>query len=154
MMAPWVVDEMKAADLKDKRLDNRLREVLSQLGAHPTASIPAACGGYAEMAAAYRLFDNEKATFASILRSHSEVTRERMAQQSVAVLAQDTTEVDVTRPGQGVAGAGPLDGGARRGGAVAPVARLYAERHAAGDARRSELGARRGGGQMCVLDAC
>ena len=51
MMAPWVVDEMKAADLKDKRLDNRLREVLSQLGAHPTASIPAACGGHAGSAA-------------------------------------------------------------------------------------------------------
>ncbi len=115
MMAPWVVDEMKAADLKDKRLDNRLREVLSQLGAHPTASIPAACGGHAEMTAAYRLFDNEKATFESILRPHSQVTRERMAQQLVVVLAQDTTEVDVTRPGQEVAGAGPLDGGARWG---------------------------------------
>ena len=75
MMAPWVVDEMKTADLKDKRLDNRLREVLSQLAAHPTASIPAACGGHAEMAAAYRLFDNEKATFAGILQPHSEATR-------------------------------------------------------------------------------
>jgi hypothetical protein len=33
MLAPWVVDEMKTADLKDKRLDARLGEVLSQLGA-------------------------------------------------------------------------------------------------------------------------
>lgn len=115
MIAPWVADEMKAADLKDKRLDNRLREVLTQLGAHPTASIPAACGGHAETTAAYRLFDNEKAAVASILQPHYEVTRERMAQQPVVVLAQDTTEVDVTRPEQEVAGAGPLDGGARRG---------------------------------------
>jgi len=115
MVASWVVEEMKTVDLEDKRLDNRLREVLSQLGADPTASIPAACGGHAEMTAAYRLFDNEKATFASILRPHSGATRERMAQQPVVVLAQDTTEVDVTRPGQEVAGAGPLDGGARRG---------------------------------------
>ncbi len=57
MVAPWVLDEMKTADLKDKRLNRRLREVLSQLGGHPTASIPAACGGHAEMTAAYRLFD-------------------------------------------------------------------------------------------------
>ncbi len=57
MVVSWALDEMKTADLKDKRLNNRLREVLSQLGGYPTASIPAACGGHAEMAAAYRLFD-------------------------------------------------------------------------------------------------
>ena len=45
MLAPWAVEEMKTADLKDKRLNDRLAIVLSQLGAHPTASIPAACGG-------------------------------------------------------------------------------------------------------------
>jgi len=45
MLAPWVTDEMKTVDLKDKRLNDRLGEVLSQLGGHPTASIPAACGG-------------------------------------------------------------------------------------------------------------
>ena len=63
MLAPWVMDEMKTADLKDERLNDRLREVLSQLAAHPTASIPGACGGRAEMEAAYRLFDNDKVTF-------------------------------------------------------------------------------------------
>jgi len=115
MVAPWVVDEMATSDLKDKRLDNRLREVLSQLSGHPTASIPAACGGHAEMTAAYRLFDNAKATFANILQPHRDATRERVAQQAVVLLAQDTTEVDVTRPAQQVAGAGPLGGGVRRG---------------------------------------
>jgi hypothetical protein len=51
--APWVKDEMKSVDLRDKRLNKRLESVLSQLSGHPTASIPAACGGDAEMAAAY-----------------------------------------------------------------------------------------------------
>jgi hypothetical protein len=102
-------------DLKDKRLDNRLREVLSQLGEHPTANIPAACGGHAEMTAAYRLFENERITFGGILAPHSEATRQRMAQQPVVVMAQDTTEVDLTRPVQQVKGAGPLDGDSRRG---------------------------------------
>jgi hypothetical protein len=46
---------MKSVDLKDKRLNERLQHVLSQLSGHPTASIPAACGGYAEMTAAYRM---------------------------------------------------------------------------------------------------
>ncbi|MCH8992322.1 MAG: transposase, partial [Acidobacteria bacterium] len=52
MVSPWVLDEMKTVDLKDKRLNKRLTEVLSQLGGQPTASIPAACGGYAETTAA------------------------------------------------------------------------------------------------------
>src|SRR5437763_9434821 len=115
MLAPWVVDEMKTADLKDKRLDDRLREVLAQLAARPTASIPAACGGRAEMAAAYRLFDNDNVTFDNILQSHQEATRRRMAEQPVVILAQDTTEVDLTRPEQQVQGAGPLDVESRRG---------------------------------------
>jgi hypothetical protein len=115
MLAPWVADEMRTVNLKDKRLDARLREVLSQLAAHPTASIPAACGGRAEMEAAYRLFDNEQVTFDNILQSHQEATRRRIAEQSVVILAQDTTEIDLTRPEQQVVGAGPLDSGSRRG---------------------------------------
>jgi hypothetical protein len=115
MLLPWVLEEMKTADLKDKRLDARLREVLSQLGAHPVASIPAACGGPAEMTAAYRFFDNEKVTFDSVLQPHQAATRKRLDTQDIAVLVQDTTEMDLTRPGEQVAGAGPLDGSARYG---------------------------------------
>jgi hypothetical protein len=115
MLAPWVEDEMKTASLKDRRLNDRLRIVLSQLAGRPSASIPAACGGFAEMTAAYRLFDNEKVTFDDILRAHADGTRRRMAEQGVVLLVQDTTEIDVTRPDQQVTGAGPLDGATRRG---------------------------------------
>ncbi len=115
MLMPWAIDEMKNVDLKDKRLNDRLTAVLSQLGGHPTASVPAACGGNAEMTAAYRLFNNEKVRFDNVLQPHVEATRRRMAEQPVVILAQDTTEIDLTRPRQQVAGAGPLDGGSRRG---------------------------------------
>ena len=108
-------EEMRTADLKDARLNARLCEVLSQLGGQPTASIPAACGGHAEMTAAYRLFDNENAPFKRLLEPHVAATRERIARQEVVLLVQDTTEVDLTRPEQQVTGAGRLDGGARRG---------------------------------------
>jgi len=115
MLASWIMDEMRTVELHDKRLDARLRTVLSQLADRPTASIPAACGGHAEMTAAYRLFDNEKATFDNILKAHADATCARIAAQSVAILTQDTTEVDLTRPGQVVAGTGPLDGDSRVG---------------------------------------
>ena len=115
MLSPWAIEEMKDVDLKDKRLNDRLTAVLSQLGGQPTASIPAACGGFAEMTAAYRLFDNEKVRFDNVLGPHIEATRRRIAGHSVVILAQDTTEIDLTRPQQQVAGTGPLDGGSRRG---------------------------------------
>jgi hypothetical protein len=115
MGASWVTAEMKTADLKDKRLNDRLCEVLGQLASRPRASIPAACGGRAEMTAAYRLFANRKAGFDNLLRPHTEATLERIAGESVVVLVQDTTEVEVTRPERQVGGAGPLDGNSRRG---------------------------------------
>ena len=115
MPASWVMHEMETVHLNDRRLNARLVEVLSQLADQPAASIPTACGGHAEMTAAYRLFDNEKATFEQILRAHSDATRRRIAAHPVILLVQDTTEVDVTRPEQQVVGAGPLDGQARHG---------------------------------------
>ena len=114
-MLAWVIEEMKAVRLQDQRLNSRLVEVLSQLGGQPTLSIPAACGGYAETAAAYRFFDNEKTSFDNVLQPHIEATRRRVAQQGLVILAQDTSEIDLTRPAQHVVGAGPLDDGARRG---------------------------------------
>jgi hypothetical protein len=106
---------MQTTDLRDQRLNRRLQEVLAQLAAHPTASIPAACGGRAEMEAAYRLFDNDKVTFKNILQSHQAATRRRIAAQPLVIAAQDTTEIDFTRPETVVQGAGPLSDGGRRG---------------------------------------
>jgi hypothetical protein len=106
---------MATAELQDKRLNERLTKLLSDLGDRPTASIPAACGGHKEMTAAYRFFDNPKVTPADVLDPHQAATRVRMAAQPVVLLVQDTTEANLTRPHQQVEGAGPLDGGARRG---------------------------------------
>jgi hypothetical protein len=72
-------------------------------------SIPAACGGRAEMEAAYRFFDNDKVTFDRVLRPHMDRTLERVAEQAVVLLVQDTSEIDLTRPEQEVTGVGDLD---------------------------------------------
>jgi len=115
MLAPWVVDEMKTASLPDKRLNARLEAVLDQLASRPTGSIPSACGGYAETAAAYRFFDNERVLFDDVLQPHIDATRRRIKEQSVVIMVQDTTEIDLTRPQQQVVGTGPMDGSSRRG---------------------------------------
>jgi hypothetical protein len=115
MLAPWVMDEMKAAALPDKRLNARLMTILDQLAKRPGASIPCACGGYAETTAAYRFFDNDRVEFDDVLKPHVDATVARIKEQPLVILAQDTTELDLTRPNEQVSGTGPLDGSARRG---------------------------------------
>jgi Transposase DNA-binding/Transposase Tn5 dimerisation domain len=115
MPSLWALDEMSGVDLNDKRLDERLTQLLSDLGERPTLSIPAACGGAAETAAAYRFFDNDKATFDGVLTPHRTRTEQRSRQQSVVLIVQDTTEMDLTRPQQQVVGIGPLATKTRRG---------------------------------------
>ena len=110
MVSAWAREEMASADFGDLRLDDRAAVLLSAVGNCPNLSIPAACGGRAEMAAAYRFFDNPKVTFDTVLQSHRECTRQRLGEQEVALLVQDTSEIDLTRPQQEVVGAGELDG--------------------------------------------
>ena len=92
------------------------------------------------MTAAYRLFDNEKVQFENVLQPHIDATHRRIADQPVAILAQDTTEIDLTRPEQLVDGAGPLDGAVATRRVPASVARLHAGRDTVGDGTCDRLG--------------
>ena len=66
------------------------------------------------MKAGYGFFANDKVRYAKVSAPRIAQTKQRIAQQPVALLVQDTTEIDLTRPDQEVAAAGELDG-ARRG---------------------------------------
>ena len=44
----WTARELAGADLGDTRLNRRLVQVAERLYARPGASIPVACGGWAE----------------------------------------------------------------------------------------------------------
>lgn len=111
----WSLEETRNIDLTDQRLNRRLCDILDQFAARPNAGIPEACGGHAELTAAYRLFDNSNVTFERILKPHIEATQRRMACEPTVLLVQDTTELDLTRPASTVKGTGPLDGSAREG---------------------------------------
>ena len=115
MIAPWVAEEIRDVNLKETRLSKRLAMLLSDLGDRPTLSIPAACGGHAEMTAAYRFFNNKKATFDRILAPHRDATFRRAENEAVVLLVADTSEINLTRPAQQVKGAGPLATEARWG---------------------------------------
>src|ERR1035438_3560738 len=75
----WVTEELATLDLGDDRLNRRAEVLLSLLGDKPGASIPAACNGWAETKAAYRVFAKEDATTDAVLDSDFQATRDRIA---------------------------------------------------------------------------
>lgn len=74
-----------------------------------------------EIEATYRFFDNPRVSPEEILRPHICATHERIRQSPVALLVQDTTEIDLTRPSQQVEGAGPLSSNTRFGTLYHPL---------------------------------
>jgi transposase-like protein/transposase Tn5 family protein len=87
----WVCAEFVGADLSDKRLERRLIKTAEQLASSPASPINEACGDWASTQAAYRLFDNGKASPGAILAPHIQATVKRMLAVGGPVLAiQDT----------------------------------------------------------------
>ncbi len=87
----WVTQEFARADLCDKRLDRRLIKTAEQLAKSPVSPINEACGDWASTQAAYRLFNNPKASTSGILKPHREATVARMAGCSGPVLVMQDT---------------------------------------------------------------
>jgi len=118
-MQAWIEMDTRGADFGDERLNARYQILLERLSDQPSLSIPAACGGQAETAAAYRFFDNDKTDPAKILEPHRNGTLKRIRAEAVVIAAQDTTELDLTRKQEKVGG--PLNDAKRWGLYVHPV---------------------------------
>ena len=111
----WCEEELETSQFGDQRLKGRFQAILEAASAQPNNSLPQAMGARAELEAAYRFFDNEKVTPEKILQPHAQATVKRCKNQPVVLVAQDTSELDFTRPHQHIPGAGPLDGSSRAG---------------------------------------
>ncbi len=92
----WVMHEMAALDLRDQRLNRRACRLVEQFAARSTASIPGACGNWANSKAAYRFFDNAKVTHAAIVAGHRPACLERIRHEDLVLVVQDTTSLDYT----------------------------------------------------------
>lgn len=94
--ANWVLEETKTAALGDARLNRRFGNLLEMLIRKPMESIPGVSKGWSETKAAYRFFDHKAVTWETILQPHEDAVVERMRQEAVVLLPQDTTELDYT----------------------------------------------------------
>jgi len=92
----WALTELKTIDLGDTRLNSRIVSLLITLSSNVQASIATACKNIAETKAAYRLFSNPKTNMEKVMTPHRDSTLERIAQEKVVVIAQDTTQLDFT----------------------------------------------------------
>jgi hypothetical protein len=119
--------ELHAIDLGDQRLNRRARRLLEQLGAKPTVSIPAACGGWGETRAAYRLFDHPEVSAEAVLAPHLACTEEHLRAEPRVLCIQGTTELDYST-NRGIADLGPLNYESRWGLYLYPTLVLTPER--------------------------
>jgi len=126
----WAAEEFKAIDLGDRRLDKRTVLLAERMAANPMASIPQACGGWAETQAAYRFFAQDDIEWEAILASHWGSAETRMRVHPVVLCIQDTTELDFN--GQRIAGLGPLSYEAQRGMYVHPTYAVSPQREPLG----------------------
>lgn len=104
----------------DPRRVNRLTQVIINLSAQPTASIPIAASGWAEVKATYRLLANEHLDPLKLLECHANKSLERAESHRVVLCLQDTTELDFSSQ-PGIAGLGRLNYEARQGMYVHPT---------------------------------
>ncbi len=59
-MMSWAAHELQTATFNDRRLTRRLIRLVDDLIAHPSTSLPAACGTWAATKGAYRFLDSDR----------------------------------------------------------------------------------------------
>ena len=90
----WAEEELKDTDLGDRRRTQRWVQIVEDLMAQPTASVPQASRDHAAMQGMYEFWANRRIRPGSILAGHSARTVERCLEHTTVLSIQDTTELD------------------------------------------------------------
>ena len=90
-MSHWTEKELASTQMDDERLRKRLKKLTETLSQSPERSIPLSCPGWSDTVAAYRFLDNESVSLEKILSGHQKSTLERMNNEKVVLVLQDTT---------------------------------------------------------------
>lgn len=96
-MQDWVGKELNSCSMADKRLVTRLGKVLDKLSADPERSIPAANDSWAETQGTYRFLSNAKVNLKDILSGHKNASIQRIQNEKVVLIPQDTTFFNFAR---------------------------------------------------------
>lgn len=90
----WAKRTFGVCNLKDLRRTGRAVKAAARMASNASASLPAQMQTWKETIALYRMLDEEDVTFEALMQPHFQQTREHVEHQSVALLVQDTTDLD------------------------------------------------------------
>jgi Transposase DNA-binding/Transposase Tn5 dimerisation domain len=107
-MSSWVEDEMRYINLGDQRRNRRLIQMVEDLSAQPSVSVPQASRDLAALQGLYDFWQSPRVNADAIIAAHRHSTVDRMAQTNVVLAIQDTTEFNFTTHPK-LQGAGYLD---------------------------------------------
>ncbi len=108
----WALKNFGECPLGDQRRTNRLVKYAAQVAACSEGSTPNPTESWADCKAAYRLFDEEDASFEAVCQPHWNRTKSR--ESGVFLLLGDTTEIDFGYD-PSVKGLAPVGRGNHRG---------------------------------------
>jgi hypothetical protein len=110
----WITEAIGLPDFRDQRLTARLVHLVTDLFAHPEASVSHACGSWAATQAAYRFWHHPSVDIGVLSQSVGRATALRCQAEPQVLRLQDTTEIRPTAPARGV-DLGPLANAEARG---------------------------------------
>jgi len=90
----WAAQELKKANLGDKRRNRRLVAIVEDLVAQPNETVPQASRDTAAMQGIYEFWANPRIKASEILAAHTSSAVERLQGHSTILAIQDTTELD------------------------------------------------------------
>jgi hypothetical protein len=90
----WVAEELKTANLGDRRRNRRLIKIVEDLSAMPQASVTQAARDEAAVQGTYEFWGNVRVEANDILAAHRDSTLSRVEEQEIVLAVQDTTELD------------------------------------------------------------
>lgn len=94
----WVAEEVSGCQFADRRLGDRLHNLMGSLGAQVGSTIPTACEDWASIKAAYRFLSNDRVDEHAILSGHMKATARRIrAADGPILILHDTTEFSYHR---------------------------------------------------------
>jgi len=112
--ARWAEEQFCVSELGDVRRSRRLVKLGRQMAGNSSGTIPQQTGRSADMKAAYRLFVQQAVTHEAICTPHWQGTRRQAGQLPMALLVQDTMELNFTRHTR-TRGLAPIGNGMGRG---------------------------------------
>ena len=106
----WAAQQWAQVELGDGRLTRRAVAMGTQMAAHAEASLPEQMGSPSALKAAYWLLNHPGVSLAALTAPHRQQTLQAARAVKVALLVEDTTELDFTAHASKT-GLGPIGDG-------------------------------------------